>query len=50
MNNIFEAENFEPGLTFENTVEDTKYNLVKSIISIKMDVSDITLNKIYFSS
>ena len=49
MNKSFKAEKFEPGPTFENTINDIKANHLKSIISIGMNVSDITFNKPYSS-
>ena len=50
INNIFEAEHFQPEQIFENTVNDIKDNHLKSITSINMNVSDITSNKPSLSS
>ena len=45
MNNIIEAEKFEPEPTFENTINEIKFNHLKVITSIDMNVSAITSNK-----
>ena len=45
MKNSFEAANFEPEQTFENTINEIKANHLKSITSINMDVSYITSNE-----
>ena len=45
MNNSFGAENFEPKTTFEKTLNEIKYNRLKGITSIDMNVSYITSNK-----
>ena len=50
MNNSFEAEKFEPGPTFENTLNEIKDIHFKSIASIDMNVSYITSNKPSLSS
>ena len=47
MNNIFEAATFKPEPTFEKTINDIKADNLKSITSIDMNVSAITLNKPY---
>ena len=46
INNSFEAEKIEQEPTFENTINEIKYNHLKSITSIGMNVSSITSNKL----
>ena len=48
MNNSFEAENFEFEPTFENTIDNIKANILKSMTSIDINVSTITSNKPFF--
>ena len=43
--NSFEAETFEPELTFENTLNEIKYDHFKSIASSYMNLSSIASNK-----
>ena len=50
INNSFEAEKIEPEPTFENTINDIKAGLFKSITSIYINVSAITSNKPSLSS
>ena len=50
MNNIIEAENFEPEAIFENAINKIKDNHLKDITSIAMSLSDIASNKHYSSS
>ena len=50
INRIFESEKFEPETTFEKTINEIKYNHLKSITSIDINVSDIISNKPYPSS
>ena len=45
MNNIIKAAKFEPEPTFENINNEIKDNCLKSITSISIHLSDITLNK-----
>ena len=40
--NIFEAKQFEPEPTFENTINEIKYKHLKSIVSTVTNSSDIT--------
>ena len=42
MNNSFEAEKFEPEPTFENTINEIKYDHLESIASAATNPSDIT--------
>ena len=42
INNSFEAEQLEPDPTFENTINDIKYNYLKSVASADTNPSDIT--------
>ena len=42
INNRFESAEFEPEPTFENTINDIKYNHLKSITSDAMNISAIT--------
>ena len=42
MNSIIEVEEFEPRTTFERTINDIKYNHLKSITSATMNISAIT--------
>ena len=49
MNNIIEAENFEPERTFENTINEIKYNHLKIITFIAIKILAITANKPYSS-
>ena len=41
MNNSFGAENFEPKPIFEKTLNEIKYNRLKGITSIDMNISAI---------
>ena len=50
MNNRIEAAKFEPGPTFENTINEIKANHLKIITSVDMNVSSITSNKPHLSS
>ena len=43
MNSRIEVEKFEPGPTFENTINEIKENHLKIIASTTMDISAITL-------
>ena len=43
VNSIIEVAKFEPGSTFENTINEIKENHLKSIASTTMDISAITL-------
>ena len=42
MNSRTEVEKFEPGTIFENTINEIRYNHLKSIASAAMSLSDIT--------
>ena len=42
MNNIFEAEKFKPGPTFENNINEIKDNHLKIIAYAAMNLSAIT--------
>ena len=48
MNNGFETAKFEPEPTFENTINEIKYNHLKMITSIDMHILDIPSNKPFF--
>ena len=50
MKSIIEVAKFEPEPTLENTINKIKSNHLKSITSLDMNISDITLNKPYFPS
>ena len=47
MNSKSEAEKFESDPTFEKNINEIKYNHLKSITSIAMNISAITSNKPY---
>ena len=50
MNSIIEVAKFKPEPTFEKTNNEIKYNHLKHITSIDMNVSSITSNKHFLSS
>ena len=50
MNSIIEAETFEPETTFENNINEIKYYCMKSVTSLDMNLSAITLEKPLSSS
>ena len=50
MNIRIEAEKFEPEPTFGNNINEIKYNPLKGITIIDMNLSSITSNKLSSSS
>ena len=49
INNIFKAEKFEPEPTFENTINEIKFNHLKGITFIDMNVPATTPKTLFFS-
>ena len=45
MSSIIEATKFEPETTFENNIDDIKFDHVKIIISLEINLSDTTGKK-----